>query len=372
MYWELDEATWDWITAGIILGCCILASILVGMLWRQLFIPAARRLGIDPSHSALSAFRSLARNGLILAGFYYGISSLDGVAANEKYQSYVDRANSVLWAILIVQTIFRVFNLAVEGYAQRAASRTEGMNDVTYQALLIRKVGNIILLAIGLLSILHVGGIDISPLLASGAIGGLAIALAAQDTFSNLIAGFFLTMDKPVRVGDFIKLESGEEGYVQEIGWRNTRVRLLRNNMVIIPNSKLNQSVVTNYYMPEPELSVIIGCSVSYDSDLPRVEAIAIEVGREVLQKVEGAVADWEPLVRWTQFGDSGINFNTVLRAHEYGNQFLLQSEFIKALHARFSQDEIEIPYPIQTVVIKSEKPAEETAGNGRRDGVHN
>lgn len=372
MNWKLDAATWDWITAGIILGCCILASILVAVLWRRLFVPIARRLGIDPSHSALSAIRKPVVNGLLLAGLYYGISSLDWVAANSKYQSYVDRANNILWALLIVQTIFRVFNLAVEGYAQRAASRTEGMNDVNYQAILIRKVGNIILLVIGLLSVMHVGGIDISPLLASGAIGGLAIALAAQDTFSNLFAGFFLAMDKPIRVGDFIKLESGQEGYVQEIGWRNTRVRQPQNNQVVIPNSKLNQSVVTNYYMPDSELTFSVNCSVSYDSDLSRVETIALEVAREVLQSVEGAVSDWEPLIRWKEFGDSGIRFITILRVHEYNTQFLLQSEFIKALHRRFQQENIEIPYPTQTMLLKSEIPLEETVSSARRDGVQN
>ncbi|MDO9585026.1 MAG: mechanosensitive ion channel [Syntrophales bacterium] len=104
-------------------------------------------------------------------------------------------------------------------------------------------------------------------------IGGLAIALALQDTLSNLFAGIHILMEKPLRVGDFVKLETGQEGFVEDIGWRTTKVRMLPNNMVIIPNSRLSQSILTNYCLPEKRLSLLIPIGVSYSSDPAKVRA---------------------------------------------------------------------------------------------------
>ncbi|MEW6203168.1 MAG: mechanosensitive ion channel domain-containing protein, partial [bacterium] len=111
---------------------------------------------------------------------------------------------------------------------------------------------------IGLLIILNILGISITPLITALGVGGLAVALALQDTLANLFAGIHILMEKSVRVGDFVKLETGQEGYVEDITWRTTRIKMLPNNMVIIPNSKLSQSIVTNYCLPEKRMSLLI------------------------------------------------------------------------------------------------------------------
>lgn len=195
-------------------------------------------------------------------------------------------------------------------------------------------------------------GISVTPLLASLGVGSLAVALAFQDTLSNFFAGVYTMIDKPVRVGDFVKLESGEEGFVTEIGWRSTRVRLLPNNTVIIPNNKLTGSVLTNYYLPEPEMSVLVQVGVHYDSDLSHVERVTCEVGRHVLRTVEGAVAEFEPFIRYHTFDSSSINFTVILRVKTFVDQYLLRHEFIKALHERYRQEGIVIPYPLRTLDV--------------------
>jgi len=180
----------------------------------------------------------------------------------------------------------------------------------------------------------------------------LAVALALQDTLSNLFAGIYMMVDRPVTVGDFIKLESGEEGFVEEIGWRNTKVRMWANNIVIIPNSKLSQSVLTNYYLPHQEMSVYVRCGVAYDSDLEHVERVCVEVAKEVMARVEGSATDWQPAVRFKEFADFSINFLVVLRVTDFAAQYLLAHEYIKALHRRFDREGIEIPFPIRTVIM--------------------
>ena len=204
--------------------------------------------------------------------------------------------------------------------------------------------------------ILNALGVSITPLLTTLGIGGLAVALALQDTLSNFFSGFYTTMAKNIRVGDFIKLESGEEGYVLDIGWRATKIKLLGNNIVLIPNNKLAQSVVRNYYLPDMELSVLVEVGVHYNSDLELVEKVTLEVAREIQQTVDGAVKNFEPLVRYNAFDSSSINFNVIMRAGEVLKSYLIKHEFIKKLHQRYKDTGIVIPYPIRAINLDQEK----------------
>lgn len=196
-------------------------------------------------------------------------------------------------------------------------------------------------------------GISISPILAGLGIGGLAVALALQDTLSNLIAGLQIILSRQLKPGDYVQLNSGEEGYVVDITWRNTTIRELADNLIIIPNSKLSQSIVKNYYMPEKSLSVLVQVRVCYDSDLDEVEKVVMEVAKETLNSVPGADRNFKPLIRYHTFSDSSIDFTVILRAEEFADQFLIKHEFIKKLLNRFRKENIKIPYPIRTVYLE-------------------
>lgn len=221
---------------------------------------------------------------------------------------------------------------------------------------LTENIIRMIILGIGILVILNNLGISITPLLTALGIGGLAVALALQDTLSNLFAGFYISLARQIRVGDFIKLESGEEGYVLDIGWRTTRIKMLPNNVVLIPNNKLAQSIMTNYYLPDKEVAVIIPVGVHYNSDLDKVEKITVEVAKEVMADVKGGVPEFEPFIRYHTFADFSINFNVILRVKEVVDQHLIKHEFIKRLHKRYKKEGIVIPYPIRAINYNQEK----------------
>ncbi len=209
-------------------------------------------------------------------------------------------------------------------------------------------------LTVGFLVILQTLGISITPILTALGVGGLAVALALQDTLSNLFAGLQILAARQIRVGDFIRLESGEEGYVTDITWRNTTIRMLPNNRLVVPNAKLASAVVLNYYLPETELAVLVPVGVSYDSDLQKVERITIEVATDVMKTVPGGVPEFVPFIRYNAFADFSINFTVILRGREVVDQHLIKHEFIKALHRRYQQEGIEIPFPIRTVHMKN------------------
>jgi len=211
------------------------------------------------------------------------------------------------------------------------------------------------IIGMGALIFLQLIGISITPILASLGIGSLAVALALQDTLSNFFAGIYVAVDKPVQAGDFIRIESGEEGYVVDVGWRSTRIRTLPNNIVIIPNSKLMGSVITNYHLPAKEIVTTIEVGVHYGSDLSRVEKVTREVALEVMQKVSGGVPGFNPDVRFHTFGESSVNFTVVLKAREFVDQYAVKHEFIKRLHDRYRKEGIVIPFPVRTLDIPRE-----------------
>ena len=213
--------------------------------------------------------------------------------------------------------------------------------------------GIIILLAI--LIALDTVGVSITPLIASLGVGSLAVALALQPPLANFFAGVQIVADKPIEVGQYIRLDTGEEGYVTHIGWRSTTIRALPNNLIVVPNSRIMEAIITNYYRPEKEMSVLIQVGVSYGSDLEHVERVTIEVGKSVLADIEGGKRDFEPFIRYHTFGDSSINFTVILRVEEFVNNYLIKHEFMKRLHRRYKEEGIVIPFPIRTLDMKKD-----------------
>ncbi|HSA59202.1 MAG TPA: mechanosensitive ion channel domain-containing protein [bacterium] len=249
-----------------------------------------------------------------------------------------------LIAILAFAVFFQKLLLAAyrRWVARDEATRTH--------STLIRVLISIGVYSIFLMFFLQTAGISITPLIASLGVGSVAIAFALQETLSSLFAGFYIVADRPIRVGDFVRLESGEEGYVESIGWRSVRIRMIPHNIVIVPNSKLAGGIVTNYSMPNRELSLMVDVGVEYSSDLEKVERIALETARQTLREAPGSVPDFEPRIRWSGFGDSSIGFTIVLRAREFIDQYEVRNDFVKRLHRRFNEEGVTIPFPIRTL----------------------
>jgi small-conductance mechanosensitive channel len=340
-----DFSIIQWIAPfGLILG-----SLLVGLFINKFVLRRLKRAvaltkwnGDEIIFSALGGLPIL---WLTLLGISLALQSLP---LSPSWRNFVK--NALLVVAILSVTIF-VAKVAA-GLVGLYARRIEGTLPATS---LFANLTKLLVFLIGILVILQTLNISVTPILTALGVGGLAVALALQDTLSNLFSGLQIIASNQVRPGDYVKLESGEEGYVIDITWRNTAIRALPNNMVIVPNSKLASTLVTNYHQPEKEMSVLVQVGVSYQSDLKKVEQITIEVAREVLQSVEGGVREFEPFIRYHTFGDSSINFSVILRGREFTDQFLIKHEFIKRLHEHYQQEGIEIPFPIRTIHIKNE-----------------
>ncbi|MCS6935964.1 MAG: mechanosensitive ion channel family protein [Candidatus Bipolaricaulota bacterium] len=217
---------------------------------------------------------------------------------------------------------------------------------------LIPNITKAVVIGLGVLVLLGTLGIQITPILTAFGIGGLAVALALQDTLSNLFAGFYTTLAKQVRVGDFIRLDSGIEGQVVDISWRTTTVRDPFNNLIVIPNTKLSQSIITNYALPEPALTLRLPVGVSYDSDPEHVERVLLEIAKGAQGQVSGMEESVEPVVRFTGFGESALEFVLIVRVKAFQDQFTVAHELRKRIFKRFREEGIEIPFPVRTVYL--------------------
>ncbi|MER6979807.1 mechanosensitive ion channel family protein [Streptomyces carpinensis] len=255
--------------------------------------------------------------------------------------------------ILTVLLIFVATLSAARVIAGLVRTVTQSRSGVAGSATIFVNITRILVLAIGFLVVLQTLGISIAPLLTALGVGGLAVALALQDTLANLFAGVHILASKTVQPGDYIRLSTGEEGYVEDINWRQTTVRQLSNNLVVIPNGQLAKTNMTNFTRPEQRLTVLVQVGVGYDSDLEHVERVTMEVVAEVMTGISGALPEHEPAIRFHTFGDSRIGFTVILGVGEFSDQYRIKHEFIKRLHKRYRQEGISIPAPTRTVALQ-------------------
>ena len=260
-----------------------------------------------------------------------------------------ERALYVMLVGLVVLALMVFADRICRSLLKRLASRSPALQG---QLGLIQGTTRGIVIGLAIMVFLGSVGISITPLIASLGIGTAAVALALQDTLANLFAGIYMLAEKPIEAGHFIQLESSEQGHVEHVGWRSTQIRMLGDTVVVVPNSKLAGSVITNFSLPRNELGLTVEVGVDYASNLEKVEAITLEVARQVMNRVDGATPEFEPSVRFHTFADSSINFKVWLGARNYVAGLKLKHEFIKCLHSRYKQEGIVIPSPIRTIDV--------------------
>jgi small-conductance mechanosensitive channel len=199
----------------------------------------------------------------------------------------------------------------------------------------------VLILSLGAMALMRYLGIAITPMLTALGVGGLAVALALQDTLANFFAGVHILVETPIRVGDFIRLSTGEEGVVADIGWRTTRIRALANNMIVIPNTRITSGNLTNFNLPDARVATEVIVVVAQDADPDRV----VQLAKETASTIEGVLVDPPPAVVF----DPGITpthmqFKVVIHVPGPLAQGPARSDLRLALLNRFRQEGIDLP----------------------------
>lgn len=282
----------------------------------------------------------------ILAGIYF--SSLLMLSAAPNILLPINRILSVAFVLSLTIIASKIVTLFVKSQADKLGT-TVALSTLT------QRVFRFTIFSIGFLTILASLGISITPILTTLGIGGFAVALALQDTLSNIFAGFYIILARQIRIGDFIKLEGAEEGYVLDITWRLTKIKTLSDNVVLIPNSKLSQAIITNYCFPDKKTIVTLDVGVHYSSDLAQVEKIMTETAAEVMHTVKGGIPGFTPLTQFKAFGNWSVNCTVSMAAEEWAAAGIIKHEFIKRLHAKFREHRIVMPFPVTALNLSQE-----------------
>jgi small-conductance mechanosensitive channel len=280
----------------------------------------------------------------VLAGVFLVFQT---TAIPVKYMSIIEKALLVITIFSVTRIIEKVISTFIDHLGQKTGHALPGTS-------IFNNIIKLSIYILGSLTALHALGISVTPLITALGIGGLAVALALQSTLANLFGGIQLILSKQVNIGDYIRLGSGEEGYVTDITWRNTTITAMQNNTIIVPNSNISTLNIVNYSRDLKDLSFSVPVGVSYESDLDHVEQVTLGVVSQMQHDFADKMPPFEPILRFSAFADSSITVTVILRTLEYGFQFELRSHFVKRLHKAYKEAGIEIPFPMRTVHVKS------------------
>lgn len=290
----------------------------------------------------------------VVAGVYLATEQLSHAvnAADMTAHQWLGYAQGVIFVcfVAVVTVLFiRIADTSVKHFIERHARRTSSKINEALLPLLNRVIAILIVL-ISLITVLHHFGQDVSSLVVSLGVGSLAIALAAQETIANMIGGFVIMTDRPFRIGDRIKLPSGEIGDVHEIGIRSTRVLDFDNNLIVIPNAELIKGKIVNYSYPSEQIRVFVDVSVAYGSDIDRARAIMLRIAQEHPDVLKSP----PPSVSLVGFGESSLNLLLNGRAGDYRQKFPIETTLRENIYKAFLVEKIQMAIPQRVVHLTS------------------
>ena len=372
-YWPAsDWATlrgWIPATAGAIVLIAALVALVVHKLVFPLIIRFTHWTPTDFDSRLVKSVRWPITFGILVLGVYLAlVIPLDLTPAQE---GQVDTVGKALGILIVITAVVGLLSSAIDWYLANLATSTTRVVDLRLLPR-IRRLGGMVIYGVGALLVMDVFGINISPLVAGMGLGGLAVALAIQPTLANLFAGTYVMTEGVIATGDYIQLENGLKGYVVEVGWRSTRIRDWRNNLVVVPNSKFAETIITNYQQPSNAVNVYFECGTSYDSDLDRVEEVCLEVMETIIGSHPMAVKEYGKYFAFDNFGDSNVNFWLFVQATDRWGSFVVQSDMMKLLHKRFKEEVIVINYPVRTLQFpEGWSPEDLLSRNGKDQDGH-
>ena len=312
-------------------------GLIAGLLFQRIILPALRKCCTLEKHEDLEVVASASSPYItpwfVILGFYI----------SAQLAPIEPPIRSVLMEALFVMAVGSIILFIARSIADLFGLYTKRRPEIFPSTTMFRNLIYGLVAAVGILLIFQSLGLSITPMLAALGIGGIAVALAVQNPLSNFFSGLHIIASTQVRPGDYIRLDTGDEGSVVDISWYSTVLRAPSGYAILVPNSKLASAIVTNYHLEIRDMVFSIKGAVSYDSDLETVQRIALEVARDVIKSVPGSVPEFEPVFLFTGLSDSGVNFSVAFKAMDFGKRAALTHEFIKRLYPRFKAEGIKI-----------------------------
>jgi small-conductance mechanosensitive channel len=341
---------------GITLGVSVLV---VGKIIKVFLHTAGRKLiaktdnDLDDKILEIFLERIIALSGVL--GLFLGIREVQkGVTeSHTDIHLIIAYSHNVLYivtAIIVTSVFSRVIKELITYGLRNAAAKNENVGHSLTP--LANRVATFVVFALAAVVVLDHFGQNITSIITLLGAGSLAIGLAAQDTISNMISGFIIMLDRPFRIGDRIKIPSGEVGDIFEIGLRSTKILDFDNNLIIVPNNELIKTKVINFGYPAGEIRVVVDVSAAYGVDIDRVKSILAAMAR----KHPGVLQSPVPEAFLMSFGESALNFRLVCRVGSFQEQFAAAENIRVLIYNEFKKQGIEIPFPHRVVHVTSDQ----------------
>jgi small-conductance mechanosensitive channel len=342
---------------GIIIVATIIVAAVVRLVLWKVIGHFAKKTKSDLDDRLLAA----TRRHVYLLIYVFGatvlfnfIQSLYVETVGEKTFEVIDGITYSLGVLIVAGLIIRIISTSLLWYGETIAAKTESTVDDEIVPLLNR-VARIVVFSLAALIVLDHFKIDVKGLIAVLGVGSLAIALAAQDTVANMIAGFVIMVDRPFRVGDRLRLTDGTIVIVHQVGIRSTRLLTLQNSMIISPNSELTKREIHNLSYPSEDIQVRVSVGVAYGTDIAKVRAIVLDEATRHPKVLKNP----PPSFSFDQFGSSSLDISLFCRVAHTSDQFVVGSEMRERLLNRFRAERIQIPFP--HLVITKDEPGSDS-----------
>lgn len=338
----------------IIVFFVILISLLAGRLVRYFLEERSEKLKEDPNREFLSLVLSLAGKPLVLlffaAGFHVSFLFLEISPEVEKTVNAVTR---ILFILAVAYLIYRLVDL-IDFFLNKWTAKTRSRLDDMMVPMIRKSLRITIVIIVGLMVAESISGKPITTLLAGLGIGGLAVALAAQDSIKNFFGSIIILADKPFEVGDRIQIE-GHDGPVEEVGFRSTKIRTLQGHLITVPNSVVANTTIQNIGK-RPYIRRLSNITITYDTPQDKVKR-AIEIIQEILDNHEGMNPERPARVYFNEFNDASLNIIMIYWYHppRYWDFLAFNQKVNLEIFRRFNEEGIDFAFPTQTIYLAND-----------------
>lgn len=326
------------------------AWLLLGILIHLVVAPVLRKIASKTPLESDDKIIRIIMVPLFMLVLVYGV--IESVLTGKHPAALVtvfDRAWSILLVVVLTYVIFRVWHEVFRDIGRIVSKKTtSNLDDKLFP--LFDKMGGVVIFAAGAWFLGGALGLDMTLFAAGGAVGGLVIAFAAQDTLGNLFAGIFILADQPFKEGDRIEIkEENTWGDVVEIGLRSTKIRTRDNRLVVVPNRIMGSNPVVNHSVPSTEYRTQTHVGIAYGSDIEKARTAMIEAVRGV-----PGVDQEKPIeALFLEFGDSALNFRLRWWIPNYVETRRMFDKIHTAVEAALRENDIEIPFPQRVIHMK-------------------
>jgi len=336
----------------LILSALLVGGSVVGWILRKWLFPFLNRLAGKTKQQTdnliLQSFKKWIIVLIVALGAYIGIKRLP---LSVKYQDWIDKSFIIFYIFCATIMLSEIVSGMIRVKNQETGSALPSSS-------IISKIARAIIYGLGLVLILQSVGISVAPILTAMGVGGLAVALALQDTLSNLFAGLQIIASGKINQNDFIRLDNGQEGFVEDISWRITTIKNASGQVIIVPNAKLSNMISTNYLLERKDFAFSVDISIDRSNDIKKVESVTKEVVHQTIAQIKGGIMPEEPAVRFVRFGENSIELKVSMQVREYHQQGEATHQFIMNIQERFAKEDIHFAISFKSLLAEQKKQA--------------